>query len=254
MGLDMMRGRIGLQLQLDGGGNDDSEDDMGSASGSATRSGDSSNPQSSASAQLSQGFTAEECSRLAAVVARHVKLFETTIEEHYLGKALPGEARVRVQHQLDALREDIRQSCSGLAPDGRRALCSYRRLLMPSCISHGGGCSKLETIKFQAKLKVLDWIAIDRELDAVETILREFTVAPGVMKLRKVIRFLAVVRIQRCWRSFLAKSSGVPLMLRSMMTKNLLHQILNLDAAFGAVVAAALRHIVSRKTTERCAM
>jgi hypothetical protein len=226
MGLDMMRGRIGeLNLHWVGGGGgggvgDDCDGESGDGGGGGGGGGGgTSNPQASASSQLSQGFSFEECSRLAAVVARHVKLFETTIEEHYLAKALPGEARVRVRHQLDALREDIRQSCSGLAPDGRRALCSYRRLLDTLMYERMERLQQIGDNKIPGEVSGSRLDRIDRELDGVETILREFTVAPGVMKLRRVIRFLAVVRIQRCWRSYLAKSSGVPLSLRPMMTK-----------------------------------
>ena len=39
------------------------------------------------------------------------------------------------------------------------------------------------------------------------------------MKLRRVMRFVAAIRIQRVWRRVLSNSQGVPLVMRSLMDK-----------------------------------
>ena len=100
---------------LDGGGSDDDEEEG--------------QIEVDLSDTDSVSFTKEECVRLAASVATHFKLFESTVEDHYLGAWLDGESRIRVRSAMAAVREDVRTTCSGTNPDGRRALCSYRRLL-----------------------------------------------------------------------------------------------------------------------------
>ncbi len=220
MSVDNIRVRIAelkrLASGVGGAGDDDGFGDSAASGGSGA------NPQQSMSTEeaISTSFSVAECTRLAAVVTRHVKLFEATVEDHYLAKWLTGDARVRVQQQLEALREDVRVSCLGTRPDGRRALCAYRRLLDALMFERMERLQTLGDNKVAGESTGSRLDRIDRELDVLETVLREFTVAPGVLKLRRVMRFIAVIRIQRCWRSFLARSDGVPLSLRPMMTKD----------------------------------
>ena len=159
-----------------------------------------------------ESFTREECSMLAATISRHVKLFEVTLDEQK--SLIHGNARTRLNTQLQALNYDIMTTCGGTAPDGRRALCSYRRVLDTLLYQR---LERLQEVPEAGGVKRLD--QIDRELTSIETVLREFTVAPAVVKLQRVMRFVSAIRIQRCFRGMLRKTAGVPLALRPMMDK-----------------------------------
>ena len=193
---------------------DGDEDDSGGEGG-----GETSITTTPANKNDSVSFTKDECVRVAASVATHFKLFETTVEEHYLAKWLSGDARIRVRSAMDAVREDIRTTCTGNNPDGRRALCSYRRLLDTLMFERMERLQQVGENRLPGQTQGGRLDRIDRELDSVETVLREFTVSTSVIKLRRVMRFLAVVRIQRAFRSYLFRSDGVPLRLRPMMAK-----------------------------------
>ena len=211
--------RLSRLLDGDEDGDDDDEDrEVGAAAAGGAAGGDS-NPQQSEGDNDSVSFTKEECTRLAASVATHFKLFESTVEEHYLGKWLSGESRVRVRNAIEAVREDVRTTCSGNKPDGRRALCSYRRLLDTLMFERMERLQQVGENRLPGQTQGGRLDRIDRELDSLETVLREFTVSDSVVKLRRVMRFLACIRIQRAFRSFLARSEGVPLRLRPMMAK-----------------------------------
>ena len=54
----------------------------------------------------------------------------------------------------------------------------------------------------------------------MEQIARSFRNDAGTMKLRRVMRFVAAIRIQRVWRRVLSRSQGVPLVMRSLMDKD----------------------------------
>jgi hypothetical protein len=213
MEMESLRGKIqGYRRLLDGGGGSGGSEDEDEEGGIEV-------DLSHASGADSVSFTKEECVRLAASVATHFKLFESTVEEHYLGSWLDGDSRIRVRSAMEAVREDVLTTCSGNNPDGRRALCSYRRLLDTLMFERMERLQQVGENRLPGQSQGGRCDRIDRELESLETVLREFTVSTSVVKLRRVMRFLACVRIQRAFRSYLARSSGVPLRLRPMMAK-----------------------------------
>ena len=208
MEMESLRGKIqGYRRLLDGGGGSGSEDEDEDEGGVEV-------DLNQASGADSVSFTKKECVRLAASVATHFKLFESTVEEHYLGSWLDGDSRIRVRSAMEAVREDVLTTCSGNNPDGRRALCSYRRLLDTLMFERMERLQQVGENRLPGQSQGGRCDRIDRELESLETVLREFTVSTSVVKLRRVMRFLACVRIQRAFRSYLARSSGVPLRLR----------------------------------------
>ena len=79
------------------------------------------------SAQAPKMMSEASRAMLAAVVSRHAKLFEQTITA--AGESLTGLSRTRLSSLLSALNQDLDKAGSGPAPDGRRPLCAYRRVL-----------------------------------------------------------------------------------------------------------------------------
>ena len=65
--------------------------------------------------------------RLASLVVKHSKLFEPALEETYTHLDQVGAARLSAL--IAAFQKDLDRSGSGMAPDGRRPLASWRRVL-----------------------------------------------------------------------------------------------------------------------------
>ena len=120
----------------------------------------------------------------------------------------------RLSALVNAFEDDLNRSGSGFAPDGRRPLASWRRVLDFILYTR----MERREHKGERGLDVLDHI--ERELSYLEQIARSFRNDAGTMKLRRVMRFVAAIRIQRVWRRVLSRSQGVPLVMRPLMDKD----------------------------------
>ena len=149
--------------------------------------------------------------RLASVIVKHSKLFEPALEEVYVH--LDQASAARLSALVQAFENDLNRSGSGMAPDGRRPLASWRRVLDYILYTR----MERREHKGERGLDALDHV--ERELGYLEEIARSFRNDAGTMKLRRVMRFVAAIRIQRVWRKVLSRSQGVPLVMRSLMDK-----------------------------------
>ena len=162
--------------------------------------------------QQDQVLTLSNRSRLASIVIKHSKLFETALDEVYT--VLDQVSSARLSTLVFAYKADVDRSGSGLAPDGRRLLASWRRVL--DYILY----QRMERLEHEGERGngVLD--IVERELSFLEQIARSFRNDPGTLKLRRVMRTVSAIRIQRVWRKFLSRSQGVPLSMRPLMDKD----------------------------------
>ena len=132
--------------------------------------------------------------RLASVIVKHSKLFEPALEEVYVH--LDQASAARLSALVQAFENDLNRSGSGMAPDGRRPLASWRRVLDYILYTR----MERREHKGERGLDALDHV--ERELGYLEQIARSFRNDAGTMKLRRVMRFVAAIRIQRFGEKF----------------------------------------------------
>ena len=149
--------------------------------------------------------------RLASLVVKHSKLFEPALEETYTHLDQVGAARLSAL--IAAFQKDLDRSGSGMAPDGRRPLASWRRVL--DYILY----NRMERREHRGERGIGALDHVERELSFLEQIARSFRNDAGTMKLRRVMQTVASIRIQRVWRKVLSRSQGVPLSMRPLMDK-----------------------------------
>ena len=164
--------------------------------------------------QQDQVLSLSNRSRLASIVIKHSKLFETALGEVYT--VLDQVSSARLSTLVFAYQADVDRSGSGLAPDGRRLLASWRRVL--DYILY----QRMERLEHEGERGNGVHDIVERELSFLEQIARSFRNDPGTLKLRRVMRTVSAIRIQRVWRKFLSRSQGVPLSMRPLMDKDFL--------------------------------
>ena len=100
--------------------------------------------------------------------------------------------------------------------DGRRALCAYRRLLMFMAFVRMQDREQYGEIG--GDKRVVD--NARREIEMLETIVRDFDNAERVMKMRKIYTSVCAARIQRTWRKRNDKLGGAPLKVKKFMNSS----------------------------------
>ena len=139
------------------------------------------------------------------LAAYHKKLDAgTDYELRRLQRAFAGE----IQRGLGIDAEgSVRQA------DGRRALCAYRRLLMFMAFVRMR--DREQYGELGGNKRVVD--NARREIEMLETIVRDFDNAERVTKMRKIYTSVCAARIQRTWRKRNERLGGAPLKVKKFM-------------------------------------